>query len=269
MDFRLYKNAREILYNDRHKNIAAFAARHQKESAVSEARIFYIADVFCPWCFAFAPIMERLANQFPEFPVKVIGGNLISRPLTLAEDVKMSPGLTDFWREVERVSGRSLEGAIEAAETGRHVTLFSPGADEVLVALKSFAPGHELRQLIELETMFYGQGKNLFSEESLGEIAGRWGVSLEKFERALDQPSALEATERNLEQAAQLMGEIGSYPSVLLVRDRKVDAVTRGYVRYETVLSRFESAMADLELTNAAETYCSAHNACSLRGRMS
>ncbi|MDE5833305.1 MAG: hypothetical protein K2H64_10085 [Desulfovibrio sp.] len=232
-----------------------------------DAHIYYIADVFCPWCYAFAPNMERLARDFPEFPVKVIGGNLISRPITLAEDVRMSPGLTDFWREVERMSGRSLQGAIDAAENGDHVLLFSPGADEILIALKAFAPGRELEQLIELETMFYGRGENIFAEESLAEIAGRWGVGLDALEAALDQPAALEATERNLAQAAALMGEITSYPSVLLVRDGKVDAVTRGYVRYETVLARFESAMADLALTNEAATYCSSHKACSLLAR--
>lgn len=46
----------------------------------------YIADVFCPWCYAFAPVMKKLAGENPDIPVRVLGGNLISRPMTLAED---------------------------------------------------------------------------------------------------------------------------------------------------------------------------------------
>lgn len=206
----------------------------------------YIADVFCPWCYGFAPVMKRLAAEHPDWGVQVVGGNLISRPMTLAEDYAANPGLVDFWREVERVTGRDLSGAIQAALSGRSVRLYSPGADEILVVLRNLAPGHELEQLIELEDMFYGKGEDMFTEEALEAIAKRWNVPASKFESALDQPAALKATEANLAEAAELMGEITSYPSVLLERNGKIDAVSRGFVHYETVASRLESAMRDL-----------------------
>lgn len=234
---------------------------------MSEARIVYVADVFCPWCYAFAPNIERLAKEFPEFSVQVVGGNLISRPMTLVEDLERSPDLIDFWRDVERASGRSLEGAISAAERGDEALLFSPGADEILIELKKFAPGRELEQLIYLENLFYGEGRNLFAADTLAEIALEWGVKPSQFERALNQPEAFAATERNLEKAARLMGEINTYPSVLLVKDGKTDVATRGFVRYETVLARFESAMADLGVTDEAAVYCSHRHSCSLSGR--
>ena len=47
----------------------------------------YIADVYCPWCYAFAPVMQMLAAGHPDIPVRVLGGNLISEPITLAEDM--------------------------------------------------------------------------------------------------------------------------------------------------------------------------------------
>ncbi|MBD5553735.1 MAG: hypothetical protein HDQ44_05290 [Desulfovibrio sp.] len=229
--------------------------------------LIYIADVFCPWCYAFAPVMKKLAAENSDMQVRVVGGNLISRPITLAEDAAQSPGLVDFWHEVEKASGRSLEGAINAVETGRDVRLYSPGADEILAVLKKMAPGHELEQLFELEEMFYGQGRDMFSDEALSEIATRWNILPEHFESALDQPAALAATEKNLELAAELMGEIGSYPSVLLVRGEKYDAVSRGYVHYETVVARLADAMRDLGLPLEESRFCSLHNACSLRRR--
>ena len=79
--------------------------------------------------------MKKLAAENSDMQVRVIGGNLISRPITLAEDAAQSPGLVDFWHEVERASGRSREGAITADETGRDVRLCSPGADEMLAVL--------------------------------------------------------------------------------------------------------------------------------------
>lgn len=225
----------------------------------------YIADGFCPWCYAFAPVMKRLAEENPDIPVKVVGGNLISRPMTLAEDAVQSPGLADFWREVERTSGRSLAGAINALETGRDVRLYSPGADEILAVLKKMAPGHGLEQLFELEDMFYGQGRDMFTADALSEIATRWKIDPEHFEAALDQPAALAATERNLQMASELMGEIGSYPSVLLARGDRYDAVSRGYVHYGTVSARLADAMRDLGVPLEKSHFCSLHNGCSLR----
>ncbi|MBD5539245.1 MAG: hypothetical protein HDQ94_04525 [Desulfovibrio sp.] len=230
-----------------------------------EARFIYVADVYCPWCFGFAPIMQRLAAEHPEFPVHVIGGNLISRPLTLEEDVRRQPGIVEFWREVEKTTGRSLAGAIRAVENREDMRLYSPGADELLAVLRHLAPHHELEQLIMLEDMAYTEGRDLFTPEARADMARRWNIPVAEFERALEQPEAVRATERNLEAAAELMGEITSYPSVLLVRGDKVDAVSRGYVHYETVASRLDWAMRDLGLEPQEETaMCSWRGGCTI-----
>lgn len=228
----------------------------------SAAHFVYIADVYCPWCYGFAPVMQKVAAEHPAFPVHVLGGNLISQPMTLAEDVARQPGLVDFWREVEQATGRSLAGAIRAAENGEQMRLYSPGADELLAVLRQLAPGHELEQLCMLEDMTYGEGKDLFAEGSLAEIAARWNIPASRFESALDQSASQAATERSLEMASRLMGEITSYPSVLLVQANKVDAVSRGYVHYETVAARLEDAMRDLGLSVQASSMCSHQHGC-------
>ena len=115
--------------------------------------------------------------------------------------------------------------------------------------------------------MFYGQGRDMFTDEALSEIAARWHIDPKRFESALDQPAAMAATEQNLAMAAELMGEIGSYPSVLLARGGRYDAVSRGYVRYETVAARLADAMRDLGIPLEESHFCSLHNGCSLRRR--
>lgn len=234
------------------------------ESHMQETGMVYIADVFCPWCFAFAPIMKRIAQENPELPVKVYGGNLISSPMTLQEDAQNSPGLVNFWRQVEQLSGRSLEGAIKAVETGRDVDLYSPGADEILAVLNEEAPGHELEQLFMLEDLFYGQGANLFTEETLAYIAEKWNLNTQKFERALNQPQAARATEANLEKMAQVMGEVTSYPSLFLRHNGRVQVVSRGYVPYETADGRLKSLMRALGLDADSSYNCSTSGSCTL-----
>lgn len=231
---------------------------------MNRVRFIYVADVYCPWCFGFAPIMRRLAAEHPEFPVHVVGGNLISRPLTLEEDVKRQPDIVEFWHEVEKATGRSLAGAIRAVEHREPMRLYSPGADEILAVLRYFVPHHELEQLIMLEDMAYTDGRDLFTPDARKIMAERWNIPLAAFEKALEDPAALQATEKNLETAAALMGEITSYPSVLLVRGEKVDAVSRGFVHYETVASRLDWAMRDLGLEPQESPMCSWRGGCTI-----
>lgn len=229
---------------------------------MSEARFIYVADVFCPWCYGFGPVMKRISAENPQIPVEVVGGNLISRPMTLAEDVAANPGLVDFWREVESACGLSLSGAINAALARKPIRMYSPAADEILVELRSFAPGQALEQLLYLEDIFYGQGEDMFSEPALAQIASHWQIPVSRFERALDSEAAFAATKRNLAEAAQLMGEIGSYPSVLLAKGSKIYAVSRGFVHYETVAARLASAMRDLDIEPAEHKGCSLAEGC-------
>lgn len=223
----------------------------------------YIADIYCPWCYAFAPVMQRIVSENPAIPVHVLGGNLISNPMTVAQDVAASDDLIGFWQDVERASGRSLAGAINAARSGADVRMYSPGADEIFAVLTELAPGRELEQFFYLEDMFYAHGKDLFSDATLAEIAGHWNIPAESFQRALDSDKAREATLDRLSEAAELMGAIDSYPTLLLVRSMKVEAVSRGYVHYETVASRLKDAMEEMGLEKLEAQFCSLSGACS------
>lgn len=226
----------------------------------------YLADVFCPWCYGFGPVMKRLAAENPELPVRVVGGNLISRPMTLAEDMAANPDLVDFWRGVEKTVGRPLEGAIEAALAGREVRMYSPGADEILVTLNRLAPGHELDQLLYLEDLFYLKGVDMFAPEALAATAAHWNIPPEKLESALDTEAALAATRRNLAEASRLLGAVGSYPSVFLARADNISAVSRGYVRYETVSSRLKDVLRDMDIEPAEHRGCSFAEDCTAGG---
>ena len=222
-----------------------------------EARIIYMADVFCPWCYGFGPIMKRLADENPGLPVSVVGGDLISQPITLAQDFDANPGLVDFWRQVERTVGRSLAGAINAALARKPVRLFSPGADEILAVLKALAPGHELEQLLYLEDLFYLKGEDMFSQEALDAAAAHWKIPAGKFEGALDSEAAIAATKRNLAEAAELLGEAGSYPSVFVAKGSDVYAVSQGFVHYETAASRLATVLRGAGVEPVAHLGCS------------
>lgn len=215
---------------------------------MSSPYFIYIADVYCPWCYAFGPIMKRIADEHPDIAVHTIGGDLMSHDTNLQDYAKSDPGLYEFWQQVEQTTGSKLDGAMSALRNGRHVRMYSPGADLILMALRQLAPNQELEQMLQLESMFYADGMDLFSSEALDMLARRWNLNVNALVDAINSQETASNMQMAHEQADQLMGEITSYPSVMLVRDTHIDAVSRGYVHYETVAQRLIDAMQDLAI---------------------
>lgn len=227
----------------------------------------YIADVYCPWCYAFAPTINRIIDEHPDIPVHVYGGSLVSQPMDLQELGAEDPGLAEFWREVEQTSGRNLNGALAALANGKSVRVYSPGADMILCALKKLAPGHELEQLILLEDMFYAQGQDLFDTPALEQIARNWDLDVNTLADTVNSDENQRDTRQALDESIELMNGINSYPTFLLARGDRLDAVSRGYVHYETVAQRLVDAMQDLGVETSQDNYCTWHGGCSFRGR--
>lgn len=234
---------------------------------MSAPYFIYIADVYCPWCYGFGPIMKRIAAENPQFPVQVIGGSLMSRPTDLMSYAASDPELYEFWQEVQQTTGRDLSGALAALRNGEAIRMYSPGADLILAALKKLAPRHELEQLLMLESMFYAQGMDIFTDAAIEQIAREWNLDAGKLADLANSGQNEQQMLADLDDAKRLMGEITSYPSVLLTRNGKVDAVSRGYVHYETVVQRLRDAMNDLGVNAEPGEYCSWHENCAFGKR--
>lgn len=68
------------------------------------AVFLYVSDVFCPWCYGFGPVLERLHAEYPHWGLRVLGGNLVDEPVTLAEMLEESPHLRDFFIRLEKTT---------------------------------------------------------------------------------------------------------------------------------------------------------------------
>lgn len=220
---------------------------------MANAEFVYIADVYCPWCNAFAPIVEKLSREHPEFPVHVHGGDLVSHPESLAEVGKVEQGLADFWARTARETHRSFDGAIRALRDKANITLSSPNADRVFEALKTLAPGHELEQFIALEETFFARGLDVLSAESITRLATRWDIDPKSLADAVNSRENQLATAKAMAETEKLLGDEGAYPSLYLKRGSRMDAVTRGYAPYETAEKNLGDAMRDLKVSAPAQ----------------
>lgn len=199
----------------------------------------YISDVFCPWCYGFAPIMRRLAAEYPGLPMRVLGGTLVEEPTTLDEMAKNHPTLRACFERLASTTGQAVgEAFLKRLEAGKGgLRMHSPEMAVPLAALKDAAPERALELMEAFQTAFYKDGRDVLDPAVQRDVAE--GVAPGLFDRAARDPAAPERAERESAEALDLMGEFVVYPTLWLVEDggeRRL--LSRGYSAYETVAAR-------------------------------
>ena len=226
------------------------------------SHFLYLSDVFCPWCYGFAHVMQRLAAEHPDLPVRVLGGDLVGQATTLTEMKAGSPNLRDFFVRLEKTTAQPVGGFLAALDADRPLRMYSPDAAVLLAALKRLAPGHELAQMECLQQLLYRAGRDVLSADVREATAARWNVDPLLLERALDDPAVREAAEKETREAAALMGEFKLYPTLYLVRDDGRSLLARGYASYATTAARLEAALSGNSAGFAGGGACSLDGTC-------
>ena len=151
------------------------------------SHFLYISDVFCPWCYGFAPVMQRISSEHPGYPVRVLSGDLVENPTTTGEMMRNHPTMREFFVRLAKTTGQAVgQDFLRRLEPGQgDLRMFSPDMAVPLAALKKLAPGHELEQMEAFQSAFYGEGRDVLAPEVQMRIAN---VDGDVFMRALEDP---------------------------------------------------------------------------------
>ena len=225
----------------------------------------YITDVFCPWCFGFAPVMKKLAEEY-RIPVRTLCGELVDTPTPTS---KMgTPTLLAFFERLSSTTGREIgSGFFDMLKPEHSVIMDSRRSAELMAALKKLAPGHALEQMETFQEVFYAEGRDVLSSAVQADVAARWGISDGALADALTSEAVLDKAEKELEEAEEILGDFVVYPSLFVkTDDGALHAVARGYAPYAEVKAKIEAALScSGPACTAAEAGVSA-NACGLDG---
>lgn len=207
------------------------------------SHFLYISDVFCPWCYGFAPVMQRIASEHPGYPVRVLSGDLVENPTTVDDMVKNHPTMREFFVRLAKTTGQAVgEGFLRRLEPGQgDLLMFSPDMAVPLAALKKLAPGHELEQMEAFQAAFYGEGRDVLSPDVQIQVAG---VDGDAFAQALQDPGIQAAAENEREEALDVLGDFVVYPTLFLeTDDGERHVLTRGYADYTIVAAKLASVL--------------------------
>lgn len=225
----------------------------------------YITDVFCPWCFGFAPVMRKLAVRY-SFPVRVLCGNLVDAP---AQTSSMgTPRLRAFFQRLSDTTGRSLgAGFFRLLEEEGSVVMDSSRSALLMAALKKVAPGHSLEQMETFQDAFYGEGRDVLSFDVQADVAAGWGVDALELKEALSSEAVERKARREMDEAEEILGDFVVYPTLFVkTDDGALHAVARGYAPFEEVQSKMEAALASGDSVNAvSQSACGLDGTCCIR----
>lgn len=194
------------------------------------ARLLYVMDPMCSWCWGFAPVLASLAEQAAAAGVGlhlVMGG---LRRDSVAVDAVARVRYLGYWQAVNASTGQLFnfkdglpEGMVYDTEP----------ACRALVTARSLAPElvWPLAQLIQ--RAFYTEGVDVTRASVLVELAERAGIPRIEFAEPFDSAAQRAATAADFSWAQDL--GIAGFPTLLAERDGQLALLTNGYQPIEAL----------------------------------
>lgn len=204
------------------------------------AKLIYIADPMCSWCYGFGPELNTLLSGLPDTQLELIVGGLRAYNKEVMDE-KLKATLLEHWKKVEQVSGLpfakdglSHEGFIYDTEP----------ACRAVVAAGMLAPDTALDVFHAIQHGFYAENLDTTKGELLADIAAAVfekadiQIDAAEFLRTWASEEARNATEADFTQT-KLWG-VSGFPTLVLEKSGELYLVTSGYTKTETLVERLQ-----------------------------
>ncbi|HEX2020289.1 MAG TPA: DsbA family protein [Aurantimonas sp.] len=196
--------------------------------------LVYFADPMCSWCWGFAPVMEAIAAQHPDLPVRLVLGGL--RPFTeTAMDDAAKQRTRQHWEHVAAASGQPFD--FRFFERSGFVYDTEPAARAVVTA-RRLEPGRAFALQYRIARAFYAENSDVTRTETLADLAAEAGFDRAQFLDAFEGEAAKAETLQDF-ALAQRAGVTG-FPTLIAGPQEGGSflPITVGYQGPEAVLAR-------------------------------
>jgi len=196
------------------------------------ARLYYVHDPMCSWCWGFAPVLKKLLLELPhDIEVqRVLGG------LAVDTDEPMPKGmqtmLQETWRQIEtKISGTKFNFDFWTQCRPRRSTY--PACRAVIAAREQ---GEEFDEAMTtaIQKAYYQQTRNPSDTDTLIALAGELGLDENRFKQDLLSDQTQQQLKREIESSRELHAE--SFPSLVLQVDDSIWGVPIDYNNAEPML---------------------------------
>jgi putative protein-disulfide isomerase len=198
-----------------------------------EARLLYVADPMCSWCFGFAPVLEELRHDLEPFVrFELVLGGLApddDSPMTL----ETRRYVQEAWRAVESRTGVRFEWSFwEKCEPRRSTW---PACRAVLAAGE-----HGEAMFKAIQRAYYREARDPSDPAVLVDLGAELGLDGEAFARRLDSADIQAELSSHFQRRDHLGAR--SYPSLALERDGSAELISCGWTDPASLRSMLDRA---------------------------
>lgn len=188
------------------------------------ARLLYVMDPMCSWCWGFAPVAQALIAQAAAagVPTHVVVGGLRTAASPL--DASTKGYILEHWQAVSDATGQAFR--FDGAMPDGFVYDTEP-ACRALVTARELEAGRVWPLLALIQSAFYEQGVDITTAAQLVELAEQAGYEREAFAEALTRSDMRSATAADFTWAQGL--GIAGFPTLLAERNGQLALLTNGY----------------------------------------
>ncbi|MBA1205313.1 DsbA family protein [Pseudomonas capeferrum] len=188
------------------------------------ARLLYVMDPMCSWCWGFAPVAEALIAQAREAGVetRVVPGGLRSGSTAL--DASTRGYILDHWQAVAEATGQGFR--FDDALPDGFVYDTEP-ACRALVAARETDAARVWPLLTLIQQAFYQEGVDVTRAPRLVELAEQAGFDRASFSEAFNRLDTRTATAADFTWVQGL--GIAGFPTLLAERNGQLALLTNGY----------------------------------------
>ena len=207
----------------------------------------YITEVFCPWCYGFSPVIQRIQKEYG-LHFEVICGALMEEPISFATRLERMPNTAAFIERMHSITNvRISNDYLKLLNAANNTEIFmdSQKGGLLFYTLKHFLPKKSLQIMEDLQDMLYGQGLDLFSEENQEKLFQKYALDSNDIQTFMQKKENREKALAQTEESFEIMGDIVLYPTLYYVGENGFKHfVSRGYVNYEECKTKLEASIA-------------------------
>ena len=201
------------------------------------ARLLYVMDPMCSWCWGFAPVLEALAAQAGAAGVglHLVVGGLRSEQVALDQTARTR--IFGHWEAVQASTGQSFDFSRGLPEG---LVYDTEPACRALVAARRLDAQKVWPLARLIQQAFYCEGRDVSRAAELRRLAGQAGLPERRFAEAFDDPGSHAATRSDFDWVQGL--GITGFPTLLAQHAGFNALLTNGYQpleRLQPLLSRW------------------------------
>ncbi|CAG8867491.1 hypothetical protein PS627_02516 [Pseudomonas fluorescens] len=194
------------------------------------ARLLYVMDPMCSWCWGFAPVAEALIAQARDAGIetRLVPGGL--RTGTSALDASTRRYILEHWQAVADATGQTFR--FEDAMPEGFVYDTEP-ACRALVAARELDACRAWALLALIQQGFYQAGEDVTRAPQLVHLAEQAGYDRAAFAEAFSRADIRAATAADFSWVQDL--GIAGFPTLLAERNGQLALLTNGYQPLENL----------------------------------